>query len=52
MKTIIQDVINLSVYGENGSFITKIETVTEGALNHETNGEESYLIVKDAREYW
>lgn len=48
MKTIIQDVINLSVYGEDGSFITKIETVTEGDLNHETNGYNSYLIVKDA----
>lgn len=48
MKTIIQDVINLSVYGEDGSFITKIETVTESVLNHETNGHQSYLIVKDA----
>lgn len=48
MKTIIQDVINLSVYGEDGSFITKIETVTESALKHETNGHNSYLVVKDA----
>lgn len=48
MKTIIQDVINLSVYGEDGSFITKIETVTDSALKHETNGNNSYLIVEDA----
>lgn len=48
MKTVLQDVINLSVYSEDGQFITKIMTMTEGILNHETNGKESYLVVRDA----
>lgn len=45
---VIQDVIELEVFNENGEFVTKIDTVKESGLIWMEGVENSYLAIKDA----
>lgn len=48
MKTISMDTINLTVFNEQGEFITDITSATGATLEHGSRKGKSYLIINDA----